>query len=74
VHVAIRPEHVQLGGSIRATIKDVVFQGSFKRVMAALAEAPDISLLARLPADAPVAVDAQVSLQVDPDRVLVLKG
>ena len=74
LHVAIRPEHVQLGGHIRAIVRDVVFQGSFKRVTATLAEAPDISLLARLPADAPVAVDAAVSLQVDRDRVIVLNG
>jgi spermidine/putrescine transport system ATP-binding protein len=74
VQVAIRPEHVQLGGPIQATVTDVVFQGSFKRVTATLVEAPGVSLLARLPADAPVTVDARVSLQLDPDRVIVLNG
>ena len=34
VHVAIRPEHISLGGPIPAVVMDVVYQGSFKRVTA----------------------------------------
>jgi spermidine/putrescine transport system ATP-binding protein len=72
VHVAIRPEHVQLGGDIRAMVKDVVFQGSFKRVTAVPDRAPDVRLLARLPAESPVAADMPVSLSINPERLIVL--
>jgi spermidine/putrescine transport system ATP-binding protein len=73
VYVAIRPEHVQLGGQIRATVKDVVYQGSFKRVTAALTESPELNLLARLPSDVSVKVNAPVLLSVKPDRLIILK-
>jgi spermidine/putrescine transport system ATP-binding protein len=69
-HVAIRPEHVSLGGPVSARITDVVFQGSFKRVTAA---ANGVELLARLPADAAVAVGQQVSFGIDPARVIILE-
>jgi spermidine/putrescine transport system ATP-binding protein len=72
VHVAIRPEHVQLGGDIQAVVKDVVYQGSFKRVTAVPNGAPDIRLLARLPAESPVSADMPVSLSIDPDRLILL--
>jgi spermidine/putrescine transport system ATP-binding protein len=69
-HVAIRPEHVGLGGGISATVTDVVFQGSFKRVTAS---ANGVELLARLPADATVAPGQQVSFGIDPSRVIILE-
>jgi spermidine/putrescine transport system ATP-binding protein len=73
VYIAIRPEHVRLGGDIRATVKDVVYQGSFKRVTAVPTASPDIDLLARLPADAPVQADTSISLGVNLDALIVLK-
>ena len=68
--VAIRPEHVSLGGSIPATVTDVVYQGSFKRVTA---EAHGIDLLARLPAETTLAPGERVMLAVDAMRAIVLK-
>jgi spermidine/putrescine transport system ATP-binding protein len=72
-HVAIRPEHVQLGGTIATTITDVVYQGSFKRVTASPVAAPEIALLARLPAEANVKAGDRVALGFDPARVIILK-
>jgi len=54
-------------------VKDVVYQGSFKRVTAVPTESPDVNLLARLPADAPVKAGTSVSLSVNPDQLIVLK-
>ena len=68
--VAIRPEHVGLGGPISATVTDVVFQGSFKRVTAS---ANGVELLARLPADASVVPGQQVMLGIDSSRVIVME-
>ena len=73
VHVAIRPEHVELGPGITAIVKDVVYQGSFKRVIASPTAAPQIDLLSQLPADAPVAVGESVSLQLDSEKLTLLK-
>ncbi|HEY1385882.1 MAG TPA: ABC transporter ATP-binding protein [Dongiaceae bacterium] len=72
VHVAIRPEHVHIGGTIRATVKDVVYQGSFKRVTAIPTDAPNITLLARLPADAALQMDGPISLGVNSGKAIVL--
>jgi spermidine/putrescine transport system ATP-binding protein len=73
IHIAIRPEHVLLGDGIAATVKDVVYQGSFKRVTAIPAHAPQIALLARLPATAPVREGATISLAIDPEQVIILR-
>jgi spermidine/putrescine transport system ATP-binding protein len=70
--IAIRPEHVQIGPGIPSTVKDVVYQGSFKRVTAAPACAPDIRLLARLPAGAPVQEGTEILLRFDPGEIIVL--
>ncbi len=72
VHLAIRPEHVQLGPGIAATVRDVVYQGSFKRVTAIPAQAPGIALLARLPAAAAVTEGATITLRINPDGVILL--
>jgi spermidine/putrescine transport system ATP-binding protein len=72
VHVAIRPEHVRLGPGIEATVKDVVYQGSFKRVTVAPSAQPGIRLLARLPADADVRENASISLSIDQTRLILL--
>jgi spermidine/putrescine transport system ATP-binding protein len=72
-HIAIRPEHVRLGGSIAAKVTDVVYQGSFKRVTAALSSQQEISILAKLPADALVKIGDEVDLGVDAAHVITLK-
>jgi spermidine/putrescine transport system ATP-binding protein len=72
VHVAIRPEHVRLGPGIEATVKDVVYQGSFKRVAAAPCASPDICLLARLPADADIKENTPISLCIDQSHLILL--
>jgi spermidine/putrescine transport system ATP-binding protein len=71
--IAIRPEHVHIGPAIPAIVTHVVYQGSFKRVTATATSAPDIRLLARLPAGAPVREGAEVSLRFDPAEVIILK-
>jgi spermidine/putrescine transport system ATP-binding protein len=77
VTLAIRPEHILIGQAPlplgRARIDDVVFQGSFKRVAAAPERAPQVSLLARLPADALIQPGDLVEFACDPRHVLVLK-
>ncbi len=72
-HIAIRPEHASLGGSLAAKVADVVYQGSFKRVVARPASAPEISLLARLPAEAALAVGDDIMLSIDTARIITLK-
>lgn len=74
ITLAIRPEHVQLGPGLAATVVDIVYQGSFKRVTARLDSAPDMRLLARLPADADLREGSAVSLRIDPAKIVILKG
>ena len=69
-HVAIRPEHVSLGGSIHGEVTDVVYQGAFKRVTA---RANGVEVLARLPVETAIAAGQQVSLAIDAPHVIVLK-
>ena len=69
-HVAIRPEHVSLGGSIPAQVVDSVYQGSFTRLTA---RAGGTELLARLPAGTAVTPGQQVMLAVDPAHVIILR-
>ena len=71
VHVAIRPEHLTLGAGVKATVTDVVYQGSFKRVTAML---DDVPLLSRLAADTNVKPGDSVSFAYDPGRAVILKG
>ena len=76
VALAIRPEHVVLGkvplSLGAATIRDVTFQGSFKRVTAAPDGDPSMTLLARLPADAAVQTGDKMDFACDPRHVLIL--
>ena len=69
-HVAIRPEHVSLDGAVAATVTDVVYQGSFKRVTAL---ANGVELLARLPAATAIAAGDHAMLAIDPAHVIVLE-
>jgi len=68
--VAIRPEHVSLGGDIQAQVTEAVYQGSFTRITA---RAGDIDLLVRLPAGNAVKPGQQVMLAVDPAHVIILR-
>ena len=76
VALAIRPEHVVIGSAPlslgQATIRDVVFQGSFKRVTAAPEKHAAMTLLARLPADSAVQPGDVMNFACDPRHVLVL--
>ncbi len=76
VTLAIRPEHVVLGNGAlslgKATVGDVVFQGSFKRVTATPEKDPAIALLARLPADSVVRPGDVLDFACDARHVLVL--
>jgi spermidine/putrescine transport system ATP-binding protein len=69
-HVAIRPEHVSLGGTIPAEVTEVVFQGSFKRVTA---RANGIVLLARLSAETEISPGQHVMFGIDPNHAIVLR-
>ena len=73
LHVAIRPEHVRIGGPITATVLDVTYQGSYKRVTAAPVADPSIVLLARVPAEMQIAEADEVSFGFDAANLIVLK-
>jgi spermidine/putrescine transport system ATP-binding protein len=66
---AIRPEHIEIvksGGSLgAAVVTDVVYQGSFKRV---LAKAGDTVFIARLAADTDVVVGQSVQLSCEKEN------
>jgi spermidine/putrescine transport system ATP-binding protein len=76
IALAIRPEHVAVGSTPlslgRAEVRDVVFQGSFKRISASPDKDPALTLLARLPADASVTPGDHIDFACDPKHVLVL--
>jgi spermidine/putrescine transport system ATP-binding protein len=76
VALAIRPEHIIIGDRPlalgKAKIGEVVFQGSFKRIAATPERAPELSLLARLPADAALRPGDMAEFACDPKHVLVL--
>ena len=74
VQLAIRPEHVQLGGNITAKVWDVVYQGSFKRIVATPSVSPDIEVLCRVPSDLMIAAGDEIALRLPPERLVVLKG
>jgi spermidine/putrescine transport system ATP-binding protein len=70
---AIRPEHIEIvksrGSLGAAVVSDVVYQGSFKRV---LAKAGETVFIARLPADAVVAVGQKVQLSCSKKNMIKL--
>ncbi|HEV2897682.1 MAG TPA: ABC transporter ATP-binding protein [Pseudaminobacter sp.] len=79
VGLAIRPEHLCLGSGRsglplgRAKVQDVVFQGSFKRVLAVSRVDPDICFVARVPPGMPVASDEMVEVSCRPEDVILLE-
>ena len=73
VQLAIRPEHVQLGGTIEATVQSVVYQGSFKRIVAKPHAAPALQVLCRIVADVAIAEGDKVKLLLSPEKLIVLR-
>ncbi len=76
VALAVRPEHVVIGERPlalgRAKIGDVVFQGSFKRVSAVSIKSPDVSFIAKVRSNQPVAVGDTVELHAVPGDMIIL--
>ncbi|RWC41776.1 MAG: ABC transporter ATP-binding protein [Mesorhizobium sp.] len=78
VVLAIRPEHLvfgETGGSVKlgtVEVSDVVFQGSFKRVLAVSVEDPSLHFIARLPATATVRPGDMVAVSCDTDQIILL--
>lgn len=78
VALAIRPEHLVLGadaGSAKlgtAEVSDVVFQGSFKRVLAVSVEDPSLQFIAKLAAAATVQPGDTVAVSCDTDQIILL--
>ena len=78
VALAIRPEHLILGGTAgtaslgMAKVSDVVFQGSFKRVLAVSVEDPSLQFIAKLPASATAQPGDTVAVSCDTDQIIVL--
>ncbi|MER9588793.1 ABC transporter ATP-binding protein [Mesorhizobium australicum] len=76
--LAIRPEHLVLGAVSagtklgKADVSDVVFQGSFKRVLATSVEEPSLRFVAKLPATAIVHAGDRVAISCDTDQIIVL--
>lgn len=78
VALAVRPEHLVLGaagGAIAlgtAEVSDVVFQGSFKRVLAASTLDPALQFIARAPASATVQTGDTTAVSCNPDDIILL--
>ena len=73
VHLAIRPEHIRFDGNIPAIVRDVVYQGSFKRIVAIPNAKPELEILCRVPADTVVSIDQTVWLHLASDKIVFLK-
>lgn len=78
VALAIRPEHLVFGAAAgnvalgSAKVGDVVFQGSFKRVLAVSAEAPSLHFIAKLPAAATVQPGDTVAVSCNAGDIILL--
>ncbi len=78
VALAIRPEHLILGEAAgtaslgMAEVTDVVFQGSFKRVLAVSVEDATLQFIAKLPASATVQPGDTVAVSCDTGQIIVL--
>jgi spermidine/putrescine transport system ATP-binding protein len=74
-HVAIRPERFCLSGepaALPVKVRDVVYQGSFRRVLGGLVAAPATEIIAKLPAAAAVAPGDTIGLAFDPADAIIL--
>jgi len=79
VTLAIRPEHLALGAADRcdiafgeATVAEIVFQGSFKRVLAVSRVDPSIRFIARAPATATLQPGDRVDISCQAHDVILL--
>jgi spermidine/putrescine transport system ATP-binding protein len=78
VGLVIRPEHLRLGpgeGGLPlgdAIVSDVVFQGSFKRVLAQSLADPQVRFIARVSAGMPIASDETVEISCRAEDVVLL--
>uniref|UniRef100_UPI00177E75F4 ABC transporter ATP-binding protein n=1 Tax=Mesorhizobium mediterraneum TaxID=43617 RepID=UPI00177E75F4 len=78
VALAVRPEHVVLGaaggavGFGTAKVSDVVFQGSFKRVLAVSEKDPTLHFIARVPAAAAVQPGDIVAVSCEAGDIILL--
>lgn len=77
VHVAVRPERFRLSrdpAALPVKVRDVVYQGSFRRVLGALAVAPGTEIIAKLPAAAQIAPGDTIGLTFEPADAIILKA
>ncbi|OBQ96160.1 ABC transporter ATP-binding protein [Mesorhizobium sp. AA23] len=78
VALAIRPEHLILAGAKgdvalgTAKVSDVVFQGSFKRVLATSAQDPTLQFIAKAPAPATVQAGDTVAVSCNAQDIILL--
>ncbi|TIT94730.1 MAG: ABC transporter ATP-binding protein, partial [Mesorhizobium sp.] len=78
VALAIRPEHLILAGAKgdvalgTAKVSDVVFQGSFKRVLATSAQDPTLQFIAKAPAPATVLAGDTVAVSCNAQDIILL--
>jgi TOBE domain len=77
--VAIRPESVGIGaprdGYVAlgaGTVRDLVFQGGFKRARIASEADPGLSFTVHVPVGTPLAVGERVELHCRPDEIIPL--
>ncbi|HUE46984.1 MAG TPA: ABC transporter ATP-binding protein [Aestuariivirgaceae bacterium] len=80
VAIAIRPETLRLGeprtGDVsfgHGVVHEIVFQGSFRRVIIASETDPAIMFTARVPLDQSLAAGERVHLSCPPDDIIVLE-
>lgn len=76
LRIAIRPEHFFISDSkdaIPTKISDVVFQGSFKRILGSLVAAANVHIIARLPSQIDIKPGATVNLSFDPANAIILE-
>jgi spermidine/putrescine transport system ATP-binding protein len=80
VVLALRPEHLLFGSGIgrmplgAAEVIDVVFQGSFKRVLATSVIDPEVTFIVKTPANATVTPGATLPLACHAGDIIMLPG
>jgi len=78
VVLAIRPEHLLFGSGVgrlplgAAEIVDVVFQGSYKRVLATSVVDPEVTFIVKAPANAAVQPGATMAVACHPQDIILL--
>jgi spermidine/putrescine transport system ATP-binding protein len=77
LRVAIRPEHFFISDSnlaIPTKVEDITFQGSFKRMLGSPVTAPNVRIIAKLPASTHVKPGVTVKLSFDPANAIILEN